>query len=171
LLVLFFFLRLHVQLLWITPIMPPATGPADSRSFLGVCLTVEPHHGSQQSPEARVAQLEQLNEQLRRGGQTSGGAVLQRSPKSKPKKPGRRRGSDHGTHHRRPIPPKIDETHEAPLPPACPKCGCGQIEQTDVQQQYQVEIPIKPIHRQFNVRIGRDRLAYPAAAHDGPPCR
>ncbi len=40
-----------------------------------------------------------------------------------------------------------------PLPDACPDWG-GPIEQTHIDQQYQVEIPRQPIHRQFNIHVG-----------------
>jgi transposase len=105
--------------------------------------------------EKRIKHLEQIIDELRRGGKRQAAPFSKGPPKSRPKKPGRKSGSDHGAHQRRQIPPDLDEIHEAPLPPACPKCGCGQIEPTDTQQQYQVEIPTKPIHRQFNVQIGR----------------
>jgi transposase len=42
------------------------------------------------------------------------------------------------------------------LPSVCPDCG-GPLDETHVAQQYQVEIPQKPIHRQFNVHVGRCR--------------
>jgi transposase len=42
------------------------------------------------------------------------------------------------------------------LPEVCPDCG-GPIDEIHIAQQYQVEIPRRPIHRQFNVHIGRCR--------------
>jgi len=39
------------------------------------------------------------------------------------------------------------------LPDACPDCG-GPIDETRVDLQYQVEIPRRPIHRQFNIHVG-----------------
>jgi transposase len=42
------------------------------------------------------------------------------------------------------------------LPAACPGCG-GVLDETHVDQQYQVEIPRTPIYRQFNVHVGRCR--------------
>jgi transposase len=47
----------------------------------------------------------------------------------------------------------VDEFYEAVLPDACPHCG-GPIDETLVARQYQTEIPLKPIIRQFNVHIG-----------------
>ena len=79
-------------------------------------------------------------------------------PQSQPKQPGRKPGKDYGRKGHRPPPPPthIDEVHEAPLPAACPDCG-GPLDETDIQQQYQVEIPRRPIHRQFNVHVGHCR--------------
>src|SRR5262249_26956351 len=42
---------------------------------------------------------------------------------------------------------------EAPLPAACPHCGAA-VEETEVRQQYQTEIPRRPHIRQFNVHLG-----------------
>jgi transposase len=51
------------------------------------------------------------------------------------------------------VPSDIDEIHDAPLPDKSPCCGAG-IDETGVAQQYQVELPRRPIHRQFDVHIG-----------------
>ena len=105
--------------------------------------------------EAEKQRLLQLLEAERRAGKRQAAPFSKGRRKHKPKKPGRKPGADYGTKaHRLPPPPeKIDETYEAPLPDACPDCG-GPIEETAVQQQFQVEIPRRPIHRQFNVHIG-----------------
>lgn len=100
--------------------------------------------------EARLAKLESLA----RGGKRQAAPFSKGPPKADPKRPGRKAGDDHGTHHRRAAPPRIDETHEAPLPPACPACG-GAIDPIGVAQQYQTEIPRVVIHRQFNVHLGQ----------------
>jgi transposase len=39
------------------------------------------------------------------------------------------------------------------LPDACPDCG-GPVAETHIDYQYQVEIPRRLIHRQFNIHIG-----------------
>src|SRR5215813_5471021 len=56
-------------------------------------------------------------------------------------------------------PEQIDEVHEAPLPHLCPGCG-GPLDETHVAQQFQVEIPRKPIHRQFNIHVGQCRQCH-----------
>jgi transposase len=40
------------------------------------------------------------------------------------------------------------------LPDACPNCG-GPLDETHIAQQFQVEIPRKPIRRQLNIHFGR----------------
>jgi transposase len=48
----------------------------------------------------------------------------------------------------------VDEILDAPLPCTCPDCG-GAVVETEVQQQFQTEIPkIEPIVKQFDVHIG-----------------
>jgi transposase len=42
------------------------------------------------------------------------------------------------------------------LPDRCPDCG-GALSETHIAQQFQVEIPRKPMHRQFNIHIGQCR--------------
>ncbi len=51
-------------------------------------------------------------------------------------------------------PEQITETCEAGLPDACPECHSTRLKKTHVAQQYQVEIPVKPIYRQFNIEVG-----------------
>jgi transposase len=77
-------------------------------------------------------------------------------PKPQPKKPGRKSGCAHGRHGHRlpPTPESVDVVLEAPLPDACPGCGAA-VEETTVHQQYQTEIPRRPLIRQFNVHLGR----------------
>jgi hypothetical protein len=43
-----------------------------------------------------------------------------------------------------PSPEQIDEIHEAPLPDRFPDCG-GPLDETHIAQQFQVEIPRKPV--------------------------
>lgn len=103
--------------------------------------------------EAQIERLTRLLEQQQRAGKRQAAPFANGPPKPDPKKPGRKPGKDYGTKTHRTPPERIDEVHEAPLPHACPDCG-GQIEPTHVDQQYQVEIPRQPIHRQFHIHIG-----------------
>src|SRR5262249_12305492 len=82
-------------------------------------------------------------------------------PKPNPRKPGRKSGKDYGTkaHRQPPTPEQIDEVHEAPRPDVCPDCG-GPLDESHVAQQFQVEIPRKSIHRQFNIHVGLCRQGH-----------
>ena len=105
--------------------------------------------------KAQVEQLTRLLEQYQRAAKRQAAPFAKQPPQEHPKTPGRKRGRRHGRHGHRPAPPpqQIDETLEAPLPPACPDCG-GAVHETHIDQQYQTEIPRKPIVRQFNIHCG-----------------
>jgi transposase len=108
--------------------------------------------------EAQLERLTRLLEQQQRTGKRQAAPFAKGQPATEPKKPGRKPGAAYGTkaHRPPPAPDQITETYEASLPPACPGCG-GPLDETHVDHQYQVEIPRTPIHRQFNVHIGRCR--------------
>jgi transposase len=94
-------------------------------------------------------------EQAKRQGKRQAAPFSKGPPKAQPKTPGRKRGAAHGRHGHRLAPPpeQVAEVLEAPLPAACPHCGAA-VEETAVRQQYQTEIPRRPVIRQFNVHIG-----------------
>ncbi len=121
-----------------------------------------------QALERRVHDLQAENERLRRQlDEATRARKRQAAPFSKgppadqPKRPGRKPGKDYGpkAHRQPPGPEQIDEVHEAPLPDRCPDCG-GALSETHIAQQFQVEIPRKPIHRQFNIHVGRCRQCH-----------
>lgn len=107
--------------------------------------------------QRRIEQLEGRIEQLSRSAKRQAAPFSRGAPKADPKRPGRKSGEDYGTKaFRAALPPEvIDEVHEAPLPDRCPRCGKRMIVESRVDHQYQVEIPTRPIHRQFNIHIGR----------------
>jgi len=118
-----------------------------------------------QSLQRRVHDLQAENERLRRqldaalrAGKRQAGPFAKGQPKANPRKPGRKPGRDYGikAHRQPPSPEQIDEVHEAPLPEVCPDCG-GALLETHVAQQFQVEIPRRPIHRRFNIHVGQCR--------------
>ena len=75
-------------------------------------------------------------------------------PKATPKRPGRKPGRRYGRQGRRPVPSRVDETHEAPLPDRCPDCG-GRLQRDRVTTQYQEDIPpVRPLVRCFHVHVG-----------------
>jgi transposase len=102
---------------------------------------------------AEIEHLKRLLDEVRRAGKRQAAPFAKRAPKPNPQKPGRKPGEDYGVKAHRLPPEQIDETYEAPLPDVCPDCG-GRVEETHIDHQYQVEIPRRPIHRQFNIHIG-----------------
>src|SRR5262245_47192946 len=121
-----------------------------------------------QSLQRRVYDLQAENERLRRqldaalrAGKRQAGPFAKGEPKANPRKPGRKPGKDYGTkaHRKPPASEQVDEVHEAPLPDVCPDCG-GPLDETKLAQQFQVEIPRRPIHRQFNIHVGQCRRCH-----------
>jgi transposase len=78
-------------------------------------------------------------------------------PKEHPERPGRKPGGAYGRRaHRRP-PPRIDVTHDAPLPSTCPDCG-GSVQRRRVVSQYQEDLPVqRPVVHEFRVAVGQCR--------------
>ena len=101
----------------------------------------------------QVDKLQKALEESQRAGKRQ--AAPFRKPKvAVPRKPGRKSGEDYGSQARRAVPEQIDERWDAPLPECCPQCGCGELTEDAVHQQYQTDIPRKPIHRQFDIHVG-----------------
>lgn len=109
--------------------------------------------------EAMVEHLTRLLEAQQRAGKRQAAPFAKGLPKECPKTPGRKAGDAHGNHGHRPPPDpeQIDETLSAPLPEACPHCGHGDLEATDIVEQYQTEIPRRPWRRCFRLQRGRCR--------------
>jgi transposase len=105
--------------------------------------------------EAQVKQLQQRLEELSRSAKRQAAPFSRGLPRVDPKRPGRKSGEDYGTKAFRAVPPVIDEIHDAPLPARCPRCGNNAFIDTRIEHQYQVEIPRRPIYRQFNVSVAR----------------
>jgi transposase len=103
----------------------------------------------------QVETLTAALEEVRRAGKRQAAPFRKKGPKVDPQKPGRKPGEDYGEHHRRAVPETMDETYEVWLPAKCPGCGGSHLTETSVQTQYQVEIPRRPISREFHVHLGR----------------
>jgi transposase len=104
--------------------------------------------------ERRIEKLEALLEASRRGRKRQAAPFSKGPPKKSPKKPGRKPGEGYGEHHRRAIPEQVDETYDVPLPACCPHCRSRSLADERVCQQYQYEIPRRPIVRQFDIHVG-----------------
>jgi transposase len=118
-----------------------------------------------QALQRRLRDLQAENERLRRqldeatrAHKRQAAPFAKGQPTDQPMKPGRKPGKGYGpkAHRQPPSPEQIDEVHEAPLPEVCPDCG-GPLDETHIAQQFQVEIPRQPIHRQFNIHVGQCR--------------
>lgn len=106
----------------------------------------------------RLARLEQQLEASQRAGKRQAAPFRKEQPQGEPKRPGRKSGDDYGTRAFRaaPAPDQIDEAYEAPLPARCPHCGeAGGLERTAVSEQYQSELVLRPVRRQFTIHRGR----------------
>jgi transposase len=110
--------------------------------------------------EQLTAQVRQLTAQLQealRASKRQAAPFSKGPPKSNPKRPGRKPGKDYGKKAHRPVPDQPpDEVIDVPLPAACPDCG-GPTCQDRTAQQFQAEIPRRPLIRRFDLHIGHCR--------------
>lgn len=116
--------------------------------------------------QAQVDKLQTENSQLRsqltlaeQAAKRQAAPFSRNRPKQQRKKPGRKSGDQHGTHGHRPTPDPdaLDETHQAPLPSACPHCGGGDFTDCDHIEQFQDELPRQPLRRRFIIHRGTCR--------------
>jgi len=113
------------------------------------------------SQARRIEELETENRELRtaldearRAGKRQASPFSKGEPKPDPKRPGRKRGKDHGRASFRGPPDHVDEIHDVPLPDRCPDCGT-RPEEERIAHQYQTEVPrAKPVVRRFDIHVG-----------------
>jgi len=108
--------------------------------------------------EAQV--LSAALEEARRAGKRRAAPFRKGKTARKPKKPGRKGGKAYGKRARRVAPKNapIDEKHDAPLPPECPKCGSSHLEEDEpTAEQFQTEIVCRTVRRQFTIHRGHCR--------------
>jgi transposase len=102
-------------------------------------------------------QVEHLTRQLdaaRRAGFRQA-APFAKPLKKDPKRSGRKAGREYGRKGHRPIPARVDERYDVPLPAQCPACA-GAVVETAVTAQYQEELPVaRVVVRQFDLHVGR----------------
>jgi transposase len=106
--------------------------------------------------DRRIEELVRKFEESQRQSKRQAAPFSKGKPKPDPQKPGRKPG-DGGKHAHRtiPTPDQVDETLEANLPDACPHCQGHIVESTaDLEEQFQTEIPRRPIVRKFNIHVG-----------------
>ena len=101
-----------------------------------------------------IEKLRRLADELQRKQHRPHAPFSKGTPKAAPKPPGRKPGTAYGRKVHRQRPRKVDEVYAAPLPGHCPGCGGSSLCQDHVEPQFQVEIPRRPITRQFNSAFG-----------------
>ena len=113
--------------------------------------------GLRRQDERQKREIERLKQQLaeaRRAGRRQAAPFAKDRPQGRGRRPGRRPGAEYGRQGCRPRPARVDETHAAPVPVACPDCG-GAVEVTRVASQYQEELPVvRPVVRRFDIEVG-----------------
>ena len=93
-----------------------------------------------QELKAENERLRRLLEEALRASKRQAAPFSRHKPKAQPQKPGRKSGQKYGRRCRRPVPERIDEVVEVPLPAQCPRCGGG-LEEGETVSQFQTEIP------------------------------
>lgn len=103
--------------------------------------------------ERRIAQLEKIIEELRRGGKRQAGPFSKGEPKSDPQTPGRKPGERYGKRACRPVPEQVDETIAVDGPLACELCN-GPMRGAGEERQYQIDLPaIRPQTTEFVLQV------------------
>jgi transposase len=103
---------------------------------------------------ARIAELERRLSEAVRATKRQAAPFSKGAPKTNPKPPGRKPGTDYGTQVFRTIPDQPpDQVIAVKVPKRCPSCG-GRVRETHVEQQFQIEIPRRAILRRFDLHIG-----------------
>lgn len=107
------------------------------------------------SRDARIAELEKLLDDSRRGGKRQAAPFSKGAPAEEPKRPGRRSGKRHGRHGHRMAPARApDRELDAPLPACCPDCGGSVIHERD-DEQFHTELPeMRPVVTRFRIGVG-----------------
>ena len=100
----------------------------------------------------RIERLEQNLEKARRAIHRQAAPFSKGEPKTDPKRPGRKAGSDYGEPSFRPVPQRVDEVLSAPVSRRCP-CG-GRVQVERIEAQYQEDIVRRTVVRRFDIEVG-----------------
>src|SRR5688572_964501 len=107
-----------------------------------------------QQLRGEIEKLKKIVESLEQAAKRQAAPFSKGKRKPDPQKCGRKPGDEYGKKGFRRAPKKVDEIHRAPLPSACPECA-GDVEFLKLEHQFQVEVPCKPVHRRFDIEVGR----------------
>jgi transposase len=111
-----------------------------------------------QQRDAQIAELRERLEHAERAGKRQAAPFSKGEPAAEPQRPGRKPGAAYGPKARRPVPDHVDETYEARLDPRCPYCASHTVDETQVFDIYEEDIPpVRPRVRRFRVHVGRCR--------------
>jgi transposase len=101
-----------------------------------------------------IERLEKELEGAQRAARRQAAPFSRGQRKRHPKSPGRKPGAGYGTHHRRPVPERVDEEIPVPVPVQCPACA-GLLTLERIEPQYQEEIVRRTWVRRFDIPICR----------------
>lgn len=103
--------------------------------------------------QAEIERLRKALEEALRSLKRQAAPFSKGQPKSNPKWPGRKSGSDYGQRAFRAIPDHVDEQIAVGLPKRCPDCG-GPVIHDSTHAQFQEDIVQRTIVRRFDVELG-----------------
>lgn len=103
--------------------------------------------------QAEIERLRKALEEALRSLKRQAAPFSKGKPKSNPKRPGRKDGSDYGQRAFRAVPDRVDEEIGVALPKQCPDCG-GRVVHDSTHPQFQEDIVRRIIVRRFEVEIG-----------------
>ena len=106
--------------------------------------------------QAQVRQLTTQLQEVLRASKRQAAPFSKGPPKDPPATPGRKAGENYGPKAHREIPRrKPDEIIDVPLPDHCPDCD-GPTQEDRQAQQFQTEIPRRPVGRRHAVQSIHD---------------
>lgn len=104
----------------------------------------------------RITELERLVDELTRTGKRQAAPHGKGLRKAKPAKPGRKDGPDHGTHHCRAVPERVDRVLAVALPPRCPHCDYDGLAAEETVHQYVEDLPEPAtVITRYDIEVGR----------------
>lgn len=103
--------------------------------------------------QAEIERLRKALEEALRSLKRQSAPFSKGQPKSNPKRPGRKGGTDYGRRAFRAVPDRVDEEIAVGLPKRCPDCG-GRVIYDNTRPQFQEDIVRRTTVRRFDVEIG-----------------
>ena len=133
--------------------MSPEKESGQSRIVEELSKEVQSLREQLKKAHAEIERLRKALEEALRSLKRQAAPFSKGEPKSDPKRPGRKGGSEYGQRAFRAVPDHVDEKIPVPLPMKCPDCG-GRVIHEETQAQYQEDIVRRTIVRRFDVETG-----------------